>query len=257
MAAFQFGEAQRQLHDFWWGEFCDWYIEMAKIRLKAGEGVPSPVPVLVQVLETSLRLLHPYMPFITEELWQNLKSRLPQNWLEAESVMVAAYPEADETAQNPKSERVMASVIEIVHSIRNARAEYGVEAGRWIEAQIYAGKLKSAISTYSEAIKTLSRARAVILDTRQERVTDNDVVLVLKEVEVVLPMESMFDLEVERKRLHKEIEQLQAAVTRLDARLKDSAFLDRAPAAVIDKERDKLAIRNDRLKRLKEQFTRL
>jgi valyl-tRNA synthetase len=79
MAAFQFGEAQRQLHDFLWGEFCDWYIEVAKIRLKAGEGVLSPIPVLVHVLETSLRLLHPYMPFITEELWQNLKLRLLQN----------------------------------------------------------------------------------------------------------------------------------------------------------------------------------
>ncbi len=257
MDAFQFGEAQRQLHDFLWGEFCDWYIEMAKIRLKAGEGVLSPIPVLVHVLKTSLRLLHPYMPFITEELWQNLKLRLLQNWLEAESIMVAAYPEADETALNPESERVMESVIEIVHSIRNARAEYRVEAGRWIEARIYAGKLKSAITLYSEAIKTLSRARPVILDTRQERATDNDVVLVLKEVEVVLPMESMFDLELERKRLRKEIEQIQAEVNRLETRLGDSAFLAKAPAAVIDKERDKLAIRNDRLKRLKEQFARL
>ncbi len=257
MDVFQFGEAQRQLHDFLWGEFCDWYIEMAKIRLKAGEGVLSPIPVLVHVLETSLRLLHPYMPFMTEELWQNLKLRLLQNWLEAESIMVAAYPEADETALNPESERVMESVIEIVHSIRNARAEYRVEAGRWIEARIYAGKLKSAITLYSEAIKTLSRARPVILDTRQERATDNDVVLVLKEVEVVLPMESMFDLELERKRLRKEIEQIQAEVNRLETRLGDSAFLAKAPAAVIDKERDKLAIRNDRLKRLKEQFARL
>ncbi len=209
------------------------------------------------MLETSLRLLHPYLPFITEELWQNLKSRLPKDRLEAESIMVAAYPEADETARNPKSEQVMESVIEIVRSIRNARAEYGVEAGRWIDARIYAGKLKSAISAYSEAIKTLAKARPVILDTKQERATDNDVVLVLAEVEVVLPMESMFDPEVEKKRLGKEMEQIQAEVARLDARLGDSAFLAKAPAAVIDKERDKLAIRNDRLKRLKEQFARL
>jgi valyl-tRNA synthetase len=257
MDAFQFGEAQRQIHDFLWGEFCDWYIEMAKIRLKAGEGAPSPIPVLVHVLETSLRLLHPYMPFITEELWQNLKRQLPQDWAETDSIMVAAYPEADETAQNPESERVMALVIEIIHSIRNARAEYGVEAGRRIEARIYAGKLKSAISTYAETIGTLARARAVILDTRQERPVDKDVVLVLKEVEVVLPMESMFDPEAEKKRLGKEMEQIQAAVTRLEARLGDRVFLARAPAAVIYGEREKLEQRKDKLRRLKEQFGRL
>jgi valyl-tRNA synthetase len=168
--------------------------------------------------------------------------------------MIAAYPEADETAQDPESERVMESVIEIVHSIRNARAEYRVEAGGWIEARIYAGKLQSAITVYSEAIKTLTRARLVILGTRQERATDDGVVLVLKDVEVILPMESMVDLEVEKKRLHKEIEQIQAEIARLDGRLKDSAFLAKAPAAIIDKERDKLTVKNDRLKRLKEQF---
>jgi valyl-tRNA synthetase len=212
--------------------------------------------VLLKVLDTSLRLLHPYLPFITEELWQNLKSQLCDEQM-ADSIMIAAYPEVDETAQNPKSERVMESVIEIVRSIRNARAEYRVEVGRWIEAQVYAGRLKSAITAYSEAIKTLSRARLVILDTRQERAADNDVVLVLKEVEVVLPMESMFDLEVERKRLGKETEQAQAEVARLETMLKNNTFLAKAPASVIDKEREKLAMRRDRLKRLKEQFLRL
>jgi valyl-tRNA synthetase len=132
-----------------------------------------------------------------------------------------------------------------------------VEAGRWIEAQVYAGRLKSAITAYSEAIKTLSKASPVILDTRQERATDNDVVLVLKEVEVVLPMESMFDLEVERKRLSREIEQAQAEVTRLGTMLKNKAFLAKAPAVVIDKERDKLGVIKDKLRRIKEQFARL
>ena len=256
MDTFQFGEAQRQIHDFLRGEFCDWYIEMAKIRLKVNKGAPSPIPVLVHVSETSLRLLHPYMPFITEELWQNIKSRLPQNWAETESIMVAAYPEADESTQDLESEQVMALVIEIIHSIRNARAEYKVKADRQIEARIYADKLKSTISAYSETIGALARARVVILDMRQERTFGDDVVLVLKEVEVVLPMESMFDLEVEKKRLGKEMEQIQDAVARLEIRLKNKAFLKKAPAAIIDKEREKLAQRKDKLERLKEQFGR-
>jgi valyl-tRNA synthetase len=196
------------------------------------------------------------MPFITEELWQNIKSRLPQNWAETESIMVAAYPEADESAQDLESEQVMALVIEIIHSIRNARAEYRVKADRQIEARIYADKLKSAINAYSETIGALARARVVILDMRQERTFGDDVVLVLKEVEVVLPMESMFDLEVEKKRLGKEMEQIQDAVARLEIRLKNKAFLKKAPTAIIDREREKLVQRKDKLERLKEQFGR-
>ena len=126
MEDFQFGEAQRQIHDFLWGEFCDWYIEFAKIRLLPGSKSPSPVPVLVHVLETSLRLLHPYMPFVTEELWQNLKKHL--GWPEAESIMVAAYPEADKTAIDPAAEDEMEAIIEIIRSIRNVRAQYKVES---------------------------------------------------------------------------------------------------------------------------------
>ncbi len=254
MEDFQFGEAQRQIHDFLWGEFCDWYIEIAKIRLRSeAKEVPSPLPVLVHVLETSLRLLHPYMPFVTEELWQNLKNHLPPDWQTAESIMVAAYPEAEDEAIDPEAERVMKSVIEIIRSIRNARAQYKVENTRWIEAQIYGGKLTPAIIPYSQAIQTLARARPItFLDKRQENPpTENALVLVLTETEVVIPMESMVDLEAERKRLQKEIEQSQAEVAQLEARLKDRAFLTRAPAAVVDKERQKLAAVKDKLERLR------
>jgi len=114
MEDFQFGEAQRQMRDFLRGEFCDWYIEIAKIRLQPDNDGLSPLPVLIHVLETSLRLLHPYMPFITEELWQNLKSRLPSGWQPAESIMVASYPEATGAAIDPQAETVMESLIEII-----------------------------------------------------------------------------------------------------------------------------------------------
>jgi len=257
MEGFQFGEAQRQIHDFLWGEFCDWYIEIAKIRLRSEEA-PSPIPVLVHVLETSLRLLHPYMPFITEELWQNLKQHLPPDWQATESIMVAAYPEADEAAIEPEAERVMESIIEIIHSIRNARAQYKVESTRWIEAQIYAGKFKPAITPYSQVIQTLARVRPVtFLDSRQEgQLSGNALVLVLKEAEVVIPMESIVNLEVEKKRLQLEIERSQAEVACLEARLNDRAFLTKAPAAVVDKEHQKIYTLIDKLERLKQQLDR-
>ncbi len=253
---FQFGEAQRQIYEFLWGEFCDWYIELAKIRLRsATREVPSPVTVLVHVLETSLRLLHPYMPFITEELWQNLKKHLTQDWQATESIMVAAYPDATGTITDPESERIMESVIEIIHSIRNARAQYKVESTRWIEAQIYAGELKPAIAHYSEAIQTLARARPLSLhDSRQENPPGgNAYVQVLKEAVVVIPMGGLIDLEAERKRLQREVEQSQAEVARLNVRLKDREFLTKAPAAVVDKERQKLYTLTDKLERLRQQ----
>ena len=257
MEDFQFGEAQRQIHDFLWGEFCDWYIEIAKIRPgSTDKGVVSPLPVLVYVLETSLRLLHPFMPFITEELWQRLKRHLPG--LEAESIMVADYPETGEIATDPESERVMESVIEIIRSIRNARAQYKVESTRWIEAQIYGGKLTPAIVPHSQAIQTLARARPVTFpDSRQKsQPGENALVLVLQEAEVVIPMASMIDLEAEKKRLQQEIEQSQAEIARLEARLKDRAFLTKAPPAIVAKERNKLATRKAKLQRLKQQLSK-
>ena len=256
MEDFQFGEAQRQIHDFLWGEFCDWYIEFAKIRLRsAGEG-PSSIPVLVYVLETSLRLLHPYMPFVTEELWQHLKKQLPPAWQVTESIMVSAYPVADEAAIDLQAEQVMECIIEIIHSIRNARAQYKVESTRWIEAQIYSGKLTSTIAPYSETIQTLARARPVtFLDKRQgNQPAENALTLVLKQAEVVIPMESIVDLEAEKKRLQREMEQSQAEVARLEARLRDNAFLTKAPAPVIEKERQKLSTLTDKLERLKQQL---
>ncbi len=254
---FQFGEAQRQMHDFIWGEFCDWYIEFAKIRLGAKEK-PSPLPVLVHVLETSLRLLHPFMPFITEELWQNLKKHLPSSWRKLESIMLAAYPEADKTAIDPEAERVMESMIEIIHAIRNARAEHGVENSKWVEAQVYAGELTPAIAAYSQTIQRLARTRPVtFLESRKEAPPgENVLALVLKTSEVVIPMESMVDLEAERKRLQQEIARSQAQIASLEARLEDKAFLAKAPATVVDKEREKLAERKDKLGRLKQQLAR-
>jgi len=264
MDEFQFGEALKHIYEFLWGEYCDWYIELAKIRLRA-EGALSPVPVLAHVLETSLRLLHPYMPFITEELWQNLKQQLPPDWQATESIMVAAYPEADETAIEPEAERVMESIIEIIHSIRNAQAQYKDERvmlGRRTfesitvkKAQIYADKLTSAIIPYSDAIETLARVKPVsILDGRWKgSPKENTVVLVLKEVDVIISMESTIDVEAERKRLQREIERNQAEVARLEVRLSNRAFLTKAPAAIVDKERQKLYTLNDKLNRLKQE----
>ncbi|MFC1917526.1 valine--tRNA ligase [Chloroflexota bacterium] len=255
MEDFQFGEAQRQLHDFLWGEYCDWYIEFAKIRLNAGDN--TPLPVLIHVLETSLRLLHPYMPFLTEELWQHLKPY--QDQLKAESIMVAPYPEVDETAIDGDAEEVIETIIEVIRSIRNVRAQYRVESGRWIEARIYADHLISALSPYTGTIQNLSRAKPVTFFANRQDIAsgENAVSLVLKEVQVVIPMASMIDQEAEKQRMNQEMAQTQAEISRLEDRINDKQFLTKAPPAVVEREKQRLNVLADKMARLKQQVAKL
>jgi valyl-tRNA synthetase len=257
MRDYQFGEAQRQIHEFIWGEFCDWYIEMAKNRLGDDSKDCSPVPVLVHVLEKSLRLLHPFMPFITEELWQHLKKYLSDDGQFVDSIMVAKYPETDKISEDKEAERVMAAIIEIIRSIRNVRAQYDVEASMLLDAYIYITELKPEITAYTQAIERLAKANVSIFDIKEEHKTKNTLTLVLSEAELVIPMASMVDLKAEQQRLEKEIGQMQAEVNRLENMLINEAFLVKAPAAVVRKEKDKLSARQDNLRRLKERFISL
>jgi valyl-tRNA synthetase len=265
---FQFGEAEQQIYDFVWSKFCDWYIEIAKIRLRphpalstAGEGFGdvSPLPFLVNTLEESLRLLHPFMPFVTEELWQNLKQRLPgENQMPA-SIMIAPYPLADDKAFAPEAERVMDSVIEIVRSIRNVRAQYKVKPSKWIEARVYTGELLSSLSAEASMIETLAKVRPLTILGRQKRKPDKGkaLVLVLKEAEVVVPLAGMVDRLAEEQRLVKESEEIKTRIAQLKARLRDNAFLSKAPAQVVEKEKQKLAMLEDKLKRLHQELSQL
>ncbi|MBI4303770.1 MAG: valine--tRNA ligase, partial [Chloroflexi bacterium] len=149
----------------------------------------------------------------------------------------------------------MESVIEIIRSIRNTRAEHNVDASLWVEAQVYGGRLTSAIAGYLQTIQSLARARPVtFLGARRDGPPpEKAVLLVLKEADVVIPLESMVDLEAERKRLQTEMEQIGVELARLQERLKNKDFLARAPAAVVDKERQKLNTLTDKLERLKQQ----
>ncbi|MFC2070193.1 valine--tRNA ligase [Chloroflexota bacterium] len=256
MEGFQLAEAEKQIYDFLWNEYCDWYIELAKVRLRSEDNAVSPVPVLVNVLEVSLRLLHPFMPFVTEELWQNLKPYLPSEKQVAGSIMIAEYPAVDDNAVDTEAERVMESIIEIIRSIRNARAEHDVESSKWIKAQIYAGEMEKSIAPYVGAIETLARAKPVsIFNTRKEESAgENALVMVLEDAEVVIPMESMVDLKAEKEKLEKEIARSETEVARVETMLGDEKFISRAPAAVVEKERRKRDALVDKIERLKQQI---
>jgi valyl-tRNA synthetase len=258
MEEFQFGEAEQQIYDFIWSKFCDWYLEIAKIRLRSQLG-PSPLPFLSRALEKSLRLLHPFMPFITEEVWQSLKQRLPDGSRMPASITIAPYPTGDDEAFAPEAERVMDSVVEIVHSIRNVRAQYKVKEGKWIEARVYTGELLSSLVTQADMIEILAKARPLTILDRQirESATDKDLVLVLKEAEVVVPLAGMVDRLAEEQRLRRESEELKGRMAQIEARLKNSAFLSKAPAQVVEKEKQKLAMFEDKLRRLNQELSQL
>jgi valyl-tRNA synthetase len=212
----------------------------------------------VLTLETSLRLLHPFMPFITEELWQIIKQKLPANSVLPESIMIAAYPSGNEKAIDTEAEHIIETVIDIVHAIRNTRAEHKVESNKWIEAHIFAGDVENSLKSYYQTIQSLSQAKPLeLVNTRhQGQPNDNDLVLVLKDCEVVIPLASMVDMEAEKARLQKELAEVKTNVERLELRLNDSAFTGKAPPAVVQKERDRLLAGKDKMERLQQQLAR-
>jgi len=172
--------------------------------------------------------------------------------------MITAFPEPDNAAFNSEAERVMNSLIEIIHDIRNTRAQYKVEMNKWIESQIYAGDLTQVISPYIETISTLARTKPVhLLGKRPENKDDNTLVTVLKDAEVYILMSSVVDLDAERQKLEKESEQILNEANRLENRINDNNFLTKAPPQVVEKEKQKLIDLKNKLTRLKDQLDKL
>ena len=255
MESFMLGEALSKIHDFIWSEFCDWYIEMAKIRLR-DENSPSPMPVLVHTLEKMLRLLHPFMPFITEEIWQRIAEYLP---VRPDSIMIAEYPTADKSAIDAAAEQKMDSVLEIIRSIRNARAEARIEPAKFIEALIAVQDSRAAIEPHMPVISTLARVRplSIIDKADKELKTDQAKVLVLRDVEVILPLSGLIDRDAEATRLTKEIEGTESLIARTEGKLQNTQFVSKAPAQVVERERQSLADHKGKLERLRKQLAEL
>jgi valyl-tRNA synthetase len=251
---FELGEAGRQLHDFLWGEYCDWYVEMAKVRLRAGDS--SPLPVLVHVLDSSLRLLHPYMPYVTEEIWQALAGHLPDR--DAEALIAARFPQPDPAWHDDKAEAQAAAVIEVVRAIRNIRSERRVEPAHFVEAHVQARRLRPALEASRPLIATLARAEPLHIVGEEARLpVENVATAVLADGRVALPLAGLFDLGAERSRLSRQIDELEAEVGRLEARLADERFRTRAPAAVVRQEEERLASARSRLEGLRARLNEL
>ena len=255
MNEFQFGEAQREVHDFLWGEYCDWYLEMSKIRMRSGD--ESPIPVLAYVLERVLRLLHPFLPFITEEIWQNLVRRMDGE-AGSPALMVAAYPAAEADAYDDEAEAEIGAVVEIVRAIRNLRAEFRIQPSQPVRAVVQESAMSGALEAEEAAIRTLAQVDPLVLNGADAGGDSNDSVsLVLSTGTVVVPLGGLVDLDRERERLATELKDVAKNLARLSTRLEDDRFLSRAPEEVVEKERERLAAAQERRDRIQDTLTRL
>jgi valyl-tRNA synthetase len=242
LSEFQINEAARLLYEFFWNESCDWYLEMAKVRLKAGDD--SPLPVLVRVLESSLRLLHPFMPFVTEAVWQHLRSAV--EGLQPESIIVAQYPSGD-GERDAVAERRMQTVIDVVRAIRNIRAERGVDPGRYVEAYISSDGARPTLEAARPMVESLARVRPLHLVSDAAATPKTAVAsTVLAEAQVVLPLAGMIDVEAERSRLSTQLEEAENEVQRLEGKLSNEEFRSKAPAEVVRREGEKLSAARSR-----------
>jgi valyl-tRNA synthetase len=286
MRSYNFGEAGRQLQEFLWSEFADWYVEIAKVQLEGpstlrlGSGEPSSGQaeaqartraVLYEVLEGSLRLLHPFMPFVTEEAWQYLTGEDRRKMVDdsqvapspiverPSSIMIAQYPIADESLLDEGAERDLGLARELISGIRNIRNEYKVEPARWVAATLVGGGRTAMLNDQRALLVRLARVADDQLEIveRLEQKPAQAAALVVEDVEAYLPLAGLIDLEAERARLGRELEQAEAEVSRRKARLGNAGFVDKAPANVVQRERDGLAAAVATAERLRERLAEL
>jgi valyl-tRNA synthetase len=253
---FQIGEAGRQLYDFLWTEYCDWYIELAKVRTNRGD--EQALAVLAGVLSRSLKLLHPLMPFVTEAIWEHLRPLLPDS--EAHLLISADWPVADPTLNDPAAERSMGVVMDVVRAIRNVRAEKEVKPERWVAAEIAVADpgLRAQFVALSEAVGQLAHARPVrVLAEFESASRESAVSAVLSGAEVLLPMAGLFDAVAERSRLEKQLVDGEAELVRLERQLGNPDFRSRAPANVVAGIEEKHTAARERVDNLKRGLAEL
>ncbi|MGI9253477.1 MAG: valine--tRNA ligase [Thermomicrobiales bacterium] len=251
LGAHLYGEAGKVVREFVWSELCDWYIEAAKVRLKGSpEERAAVAQTLAYTLERSVRLLHPYMPFVTEALW----AELPH---EGAALIVAPWPEAhmrDETA-----EAQAGALIDIVRAIRNARTEAGIEPGKWIAAEIYAGSLAPAFDQARGELASLARldAEQLTISAGEPGPSQGALTAVAGDVVALLPLAGSVDLAAERERLEKELAEARLEQERAEKQLSNESFISRAPANVVEVQRKRLQTALEQIALLERRISEL
>ena len=245
---FELGMAVAKLYDFIWDVFCDWYIEIAKIRLqKGGSKAKDAKQVLVWVMSNTLKLLHPFMPFITEEIWQTLPH-------DGESIMISAWPEYDPAYSFEAEEAEMERIMTAVRAIRNRRAEMNVPPSR--KAKVYiATAYKPAFEHGSVFMQRLASASEVEVADSFE--LDGAVCIVTADAKIYIPMGELVDLEAEKARLNKELAAVEKDLAFVNGKLSNENFVAKAPAAVVEAQREQKTRYEEKIAMLKESIAKL
>ena len=249
---YQIGEAQSVLFDFIWSEYCDWYLELAKVRIRSGKG-PSPLPFLADVLEKTLRLLHPFMPFVTEQIWQHLRTAFAKHNRTdlGDSIMIAEYPVANRDLFDEESELEIETLMDVVRAMRNVRAEMRIDPAAQVSASVSSDEAAEFLASEKDAIEALARA-AVNISANGAEQPPNAITIVLSRATVAISMDGDFDLSAARDNLASDLSNATAARASLEGRLNNEQFLAKAPDEVVEKERARLLEINDRIARLRQ-----
>ncbi len=237
---YQFSEAGLKVYDFFWGEYCDWYVEMSKVN-------KNPA-VLKTVLETALALLHPFMPFVTEALWQELRP--------GTQLITHVWPKPDPKWNYPEEADEMSRVMNLVTAIRSLRAEGNVDATKKIHAVVYAHEDLGLIQDKAEVIKRLANLGELELCETGPKL-DKALTTFVGDLEIYLPLADLIDLGAEKTRLEKEIGKLEEYLESLSKKLSNTGFTKNAPQEILEKEKAKLEESTQKLEKLKGQLEQL
>lgn len=247
--AYEFHGAVQTLYHFFWDDFCDWYIELAKADVTAEENTAARTEArtrLLTVLEHALRLLHPFMPYITEELWQRLpgEKRMHAAYAGAEpTVMLTAYPEGAANLIDEIAESEMQAIIELISRVRNIRSEMNIKPVERIPVVVASSdvNLRRIFSSARDQISRLVRASELTVRERLEAPKASARAVLSGGAELAVPLEGLIDFEQERRRLQREQEKLQAEATKLEAQLGNPNFVERAPVERVTEVRERIA----------------
>ncbi len=251
---FEIGLYSNEIYEFIWNEFCDWYIEMVKPRLYSQdkEVADKAISVLLYVLDKILKLLHPIMPFITEEIYQHLPNR-------DEALIVADWPEYKDAFVFTSEANKVEYAKEMIRSIRNIRAEKNIPNKRKTNTLFYTDDefTKNAIIDNTNHIKQLGFSDTVDFVNKDEIDMNSYISLLEGKAEIFLPLNELVDFEEERQRLEKELQKIQSEIDRVNAKLSNEGFMKKAPEKLVDEERAKLDTFNVMLKNINDQIQKL
>ncbi|WP_339271576.1 valine--tRNA ligase [Paenibacillus sp. FSL K6-1330] len=240
--AYEFGETGRLLYNFIWDDLCDWYIEFAKLSLYGEDQAAKKKTqsVLAYVLDRTMRLIHPFMPFISEEIWQHLPH-------EGETVMLASWPTYDEALENTEAVTEMNLLMDVIRAVRNIRAEVNVPMSKKVELQLkpVSGQIAGIIDRNADYIRRFCNTSEYQSSLALEA-PDKAMTAVVTGVEMYLPLAGLIDIAQEITRLEKEIQHLNSEVERVEKKLNNPGFVSKAPEKVIEEERAKLADYSDK-----------